>query len=168
MISLIRVDDRLIHGQAQMVLIKQHEAQDIIVIDDFTANNEMLKNIMKSTVPIGTRAVPITRERAVEVLRKAANNDRRCIVLTRVPSVYVECFKQIPELPQELNVASIQAPGADMFIHDASGNDIPPFHVTKEEVDAIKEIADMGVHVYLNLVPGRTELYEWDKIKDKN
>ena len=168
MIKLIRVDDRLIHGQAQMVLIKKYEAQDIIVIDDYTANNEMLKNLMKSVVPAGTRAVPITTERAPEVLKKAATNSKNVIVLTRVPSNYVECFKQVPELPKELNVASIQAPNADMFIHDAAGNDLPPFHVTKEEVQAIKDIADMGVHVYLNLVPGRTELYEWDKIKDAN
>ena len=168
MIKLIRVDDRLIHGQAQMVLIKLHDAQDIIVIDDYTASNDMLKNLMKSVVPAGTRAVPITAAKAPEVLKKAAANDRNVIVLTRVPSVYVECFKQVPELPKELNIASIQAKGADMFIHDAAGNDLPPFHVTKEEVDAIKEMADMGVHIYLNLVPGRTELYEWDKIKDKN
>ena len=168
MIKLIRVDDRLIHGQAQIVLIKQYEAQDIIVIDDYTATNEAMKNLMKSVVPAGVRAVPITRERAPEVLRKAAANSKNVIVLTRVPSVYVNCFKEVPELPKELNVASIQAKGADKFLHDANGNDLPPFHVTQEEVDAIHEIANMGVHVYLNLVPGRTERYEWDDIKDKN
>ncbi|MBE6104006.1 MAG: PTS sugar transporter subunit IIB [Erysipelotrichaceae bacterium] len=168
MINLIRVDDRLIHGQAQIVLIKKYDAQDIIVIDDYTASNEMLKNLMKNVVPAGVRVVVLTEEKAPAALKKAATNDRRVLVLTRVPSVYVRCFREVPEMPKELNIASVQAKGADMFIHDANGNDLPPFHVTQAEVDAIKEIAGMGVHIYLNLVPGRTELYEWDNIKGKN
>ena len=43
MISLVRCDDRLIHGQCMTVIVKAYDIQEIIVVDQFTATNAVLE-----------------------------------------------------------------------------------------------------------------------------
>ncbi len=160
MIKLMRVDDRLIHGQCMTVLVKRFEAKDIIVIDDFTASNAMLKKIFISAVPKTMHAIPCTVKESIDLLKDAVTNDRNTIVLARVPSVYAQVYKEVEGLPKELNIASVQAKDADRYITEFA-------HVTAAEVDAVKQIADLGVHVYFNLVPGQTQVFEWDDLKNK-
>ena len=45
MIQLIRSDERLIHGQCMTQVVKTYDIQEIIVIDDATAENALLKRI---------------------------------------------------------------------------------------------------------------------------
>ena len=39
MISLVRCDDRLIHGQCMTKIVKDYDIKKIMVIDEFTALN---------------------------------------------------------------------------------------------------------------------------------
>ena len=39
MLTLIRCDDRLIHGQCMTVIVKDYDIERILVVDDFTATN---------------------------------------------------------------------------------------------------------------------------------
>lgn len=159
MIKLMRVDDRLIHGQCMTVLVKMHEIKQIIVVDNYTATNKLLKSIFMSAVPKGMKAVPVTVEDAIPMVQEAASNDVSTLVLARVPSVMLELYKNT-DAPKELNIASVQASGADKYITKDQ-------HVTQAEIDAVKELGNMGVHVWFNLVPGKTAVTEWDSIKSK-
>jgi len=160
MIKLIRVDDRLIHGQCMTVLVKRFEARDIIVIDDFTASNALLKKIFISAVPKSMHAIPCTAAESIPLLQNALANDRNTIVLARVPSVYAGLFRKVEGLPKEINIASVQAKNADCHMTDFA-------NVNANEIEAIKELADMGIHIYFNLVPGQTAVIEWDDLKSK-
>ncbi len=159
MIKLMRVDDRLIHGQCMTVLVKRYEIKRIIVVDDYTATNKLLRNIFQSAVPKGIKAKPVTVEEAIPLVQAAAANDVNTLVLARVPSVMLEIFKNT-DAPKELNIASVQAKDADQYITQDQ-------HVTQAEIDAVKEMGEMGIHVYFNLVPGQTAVTEWDSIKNK-
>ena len=159
MIKLMRVDDRLIHGQCMTVLVKMHQIKQIIVVDNYTAQNKLLRSIFQSAVPKGMKAVPVTVEDAIPMVQEAVTNDVNTLVLARVPSVMLELFKNT-DAPKELNIASVQATGADRYITNDQ-------HVTQAEIDAVKEMGNMGVHVWFNLVPGKTAVTEWDSIKAK-
>ena len=48
---VVRVDDRLIHGQTIVAWCPTLAIQEIIAIDDESAKNPMLKSIMTMSVP---------------------------------------------------------------------------------------------------------------------
>ena len=56
MICLVRCDDRLIHGQCMTVIVKAYDIQEIIVVDEFTATNAILKTVFKTAVPPSMKA----------------------------------------------------------------------------------------------------------------
>ena len=51
MLTLIRCDDRLIHGQCMTVIVKAYDIEEIIVVDNFTATNSVLKTVFRTAVP---------------------------------------------------------------------------------------------------------------------
>ena len=53
MISLLRVDNRLIHGQVATGWISKSGASKIVVIDDKSAANEMLRDVLELATPPG-------------------------------------------------------------------------------------------------------------------
>ena len=51
MIKLIRCDDRLIHGQVIVRVISSFDINKIVIVDDFTASNEVLKSVFALATP---------------------------------------------------------------------------------------------------------------------
>lgn len=54
MIKLLRIDDRLIHGQVAMAWTKSVSADYIIVVDDASANDKMKQMILSLAKPVST------------------------------------------------------------------------------------------------------------------
>ena len=54
-IRLIRVDDRLIHGQVVTSWITQTGSKKIMIIDDELYENEFLKDVFAAAAPRGRR-----------------------------------------------------------------------------------------------------------------
>ena len=90
MISLVRCDDRLIHGQCMTVIVKAYDIQEIIVVDQFTATNAVLKTVFKTAVPPSMKADVFTVPDALPKIREALDNNVRTMVLMKSPVVYVE------------------------------------------------------------------------------
>ena len=76
MITFIRVDDRLIHGQCQTKIIPMNKINRVIGVDDNTANNPMLKRIFEMAAPSGVRVTVHTFEDALTPISKCMVNDK--------------------------------------------------------------------------------------------
>lgn len=81
MISLIRVDDRLIHGQVQTVWIGATGAKNIMVIDDETKKDEIACQVLKFALPSGMKLKILSVDEAVEVWQKAIDSPNNIMVL---------------------------------------------------------------------------------------
>lgn len=88
MITLVRCDDRLIHGQTMTVVVKINHIQDIIVVDDLTASNSILKAVFKTAVPANMNAGVYTVDEAVSKIKTALTNDVPTLVLMKTPITY--------------------------------------------------------------------------------
>jgi len=74
-LRLVRIDDRLIHGQVVAVWLRALGAERIVIVDDATARDEFLREVLTLAAPPG---VP------VEVL-DLASGAARCIELAASP-----------------------------------------------------------------------------------
>ena len=52
-LKLVRVDDRLIHGQVVAIWLKALNAKRIVIVDDRTARDEFLREVITLSSPPG-------------------------------------------------------------------------------------------------------------------
>ena len=159
MICLVRCDDRLIHGQCMTVIVKAYDIQEIIVVDEFTATNAILKTVFKTAVPPSMKADVFTVPNAIPKIQEALGNEVRTMVLMKSPVVYVELLKAMEELPKELNVGPMTKRKGSVSVH-------PAINLIAEEGEAVKEAVSMGAHVFFSQVPEQGRI-EWDEVKNK-
>ncbi len=159
MITLVRCDDRLIHGQCMTVIVKAYDIEEIIVVDDFTATNSILKTVFKTAVPPTMKADVFTIQDSFEKIKEAKDNNVKTLVLMKSPIVYLELLKAMDDLPKELNVGPMTKRKGSISVH-------PAINLMPDEGAAVKEAVSMGAHVYFRQVPDQA-LIEWEDVKDK-
>lgn len=159
MIVLVRVDDRLIHGQCMTVIVKANHISRIIVVDDLTASNSILRKVFQSAVPADMTAGAYTRQQAVPLIKEAETDDVRTLVLMKSPEVYRDLLGMVEGLPKELNVGP-------MSKRKGTTQVTPTCHLLPQEAQAVKEAVAAGAHVYFQQVPSQP-VVEWDDVKDR-
>ena len=159
MIKLVRCDDRLIHGQCVLRIIPRFEITDIIVVEDYTASNAMLKKIFMMAAPKNVSTVVVSTNESFDLIRKALTDSTSTLVLMKTPEVMDRLIAAIPEMPKELNIASLPStPGKVMIATGIYFND--------SQMASVKKMASEGVHIYMRLLPDG-EKAEWEDIKNK-
>lgn len=81
MITQIRVDDRLIHGQVAVVWAKELNAPLLVVANDEAANNEITQMTLKMAVPTGSKLLIRSIEDAIRVFKDPRGADKRMFVI---------------------------------------------------------------------------------------
>ena len=91
-IKMIRIDDRLIHGQIVAAWAKTLQIKRIWVVDNGVAQDDFIKNVMKMVSPAGTD-LKITGEDQIENLVSEFDNDEvNTLVLMKLPKVEKKIF----------------------------------------------------------------------------
>ena len=80
-ISTIRIDDRLIHGQIVTKWIKHADASSILVIDDNSAANPMMKTILSLAVPSGITLHVLGKADAISFIKNDTSRTKTLIIM---------------------------------------------------------------------------------------
>ena len=81
MIKLLRIDDRLIHGQVAVYWVNATGADTIVIANDKHATNAMLKMSLTVGKPAGSKMEVLTVAKAVDYLNNAANAKRKILLI---------------------------------------------------------------------------------------
>ncbi len=150
-----RIDDRLIHGQVMTGWSRTYKAQRIIVVDDATAANDFLCQVMGMSVPKGMEVKVYTEQEGLQAILND-EPDKRTIVLSKTPAVMLSLMKGGVSM-SELNVGGMGfQPGRKMVLRN--------IQISPEELKQLQEIAANGVHVFCQIVPDGKKI-ELDKVK---
>ena len=84
-ISLIRIDDRLIHGQVMTRWIKHVETTTILIIDDDLVNDDFMVSVLEMSVPKGISLKVVDVSSAITTLSTDADNEKY-LILTKGPN----------------------------------------------------------------------------------
>lgn len=84
-VVLVRVDDRLVHGQVMTSWQKATSANKFMVVDDEVASNDLMKTVLKGVVPAQIKLGVFTIEKAVDRLIKGFKPDDKVIMLMKTP-----------------------------------------------------------------------------------
>lgn len=149
MITMARVDDRLIHGQVAVKWSKELNISRIIVASDSIAKNAVQVAALKGAAPSGVKAAILSIEKAQGILNDPRSKDMRILLVSNDPRDILAVLKGIEERPV-LNVANfgrINGPiGDKQKVSDS-------VYLTEDDKVVLKEISDMGVEIIHQPVP---------------
>jgi len=143
-LKLVRVDDRLIHGQVVAIWLKALRAERIVIVDDRTAADEFLREILELAAPPGVPVEVHDVERGTQRVRDLAAAPEPIFVLMRSPLTAVRLREAGVEFPL-LNVGGMGAgPGRKVLYRNISAS--------PEEIEAMRRLEEMGTTVELRIV----------------
>jgi PTS system mannose-specific IIB component len=143
-LSLVRVDDRLIHGQVVAVWLRALGADRIVIVDDATASDEFLREILCLAAPAEVRVEIFSVIDALSPVTTYATHPDRTFVLMKSPVTALALRRG--GVPFEvLNVGGIGArPGRNPLFRNISASD--------EEIKAMRALEELGTRVEFRIV----------------
>ena len=144
-IKMLRIDDRLIHGQIVTAWAKNIQAEKIWIVDDGVAKDDFVKGIMHMVAP-GDRELIITGLADMPSMAEKLDSELgNTLILVKFPYVAKEIFKAGIKL-NELNIGGIGAsPERQKLFKYISASEV--------EKQTLKEIQDMGINVFFQVTP---------------
>lgn len=139
MISMVRIDDRLIHGQVAVMWSKQLGISRIIVASDKIAANDMQVNALKMAAPAGIKAFVLPIQKAVELVNDPRAKDMKILVLSNNPKDIYEVLQGIKEKPL-LNISNYGRIGGSISEKEKVTDTV---YVTNDDKEIFKNIFDM-------------------------
>lgn len=143
-LTLVRVDDRLIHGQVVAIWLKALNARRIVIVDDRTARDEFLREILVLAAPQGVAVEIHEVEPGIDRVRGLVADPEPVFVLMRSPLTALRLRQAGVEFPL-LNVGGIGAgPSRKPIYRNISAS--------PEELEAFRQIESMGTTVEFRIV----------------
>ena len=93
-IQLIRIDDRLIHGQVVVGWVKALNIDRLVVVNDAIAKNSMQKTLMEMAVPSGLKVSFYTVEEAAQNCKAGESKDRSLLSCFPIPRMWWNSVNQ--------------------------------------------------------------------------
>ena len=140
---LTRIDDRLIHGQVMTAWIKNKKADQVVIVDDGTANDEYMIEVLEMAIPEEIAIGIFTKEEGVEFFSQGL--DAPTILLVKGPEALnfmVEHGVQI----DEVDVGGMGARNDRSVLY----KNISTSH---EENEQFKSLLNKGVNVFIQVMP---------------
>lgn len=157
-VTLVRVDDRIIHGQTMTRWTKARSAHGIIVVGDKVANNELRKKVLKAAA--GDYKLGIYPEDVgIEKIGKAFEAPKPYFVIAESPVVFANLVENGADLGDVINVGPMNAkPGAKNLGNTTSLNEA--------DFKAFQYLHDQGYKLSFQIIPSEKPR-TWDFIKKK-
>ncbi len=143
-IQLIRIDDRLIHGQVVVGWVKALSIQRLVVVNDAIAKNTMQKTLMEMAVPSGLKVSFFTVDDVVKAC--AEDSKERSLLLFSNPVDVLEFAIKGGAL------SSVNVGG--MHFSEGKNQISKTVCVNNQDVAAFKELKRRGVELEVRAVPG--------------
>ena len=151
-VTVMRVDDRLIHGQIITRWIDYAEAKRILVVDDKAAGDSIQQMLLKLAVPSGIKLEILSKEDGIKRIQTDTNNDN-VLLLMRNPEEARQFLKMGFEI-KTINIGNISNSKSE------TGRKKVLDYIYLEERDAaaMRELLKMGIQLDVRAIPT-----EWSK-----
>ena len=151
-VALVRVDNRLVHGQVLEAWLPALDAHGILVVDDEAAGNVLARSAMALAIPPKVSFQVLRVPAAAELLRPGGKGPqgRRTLVLLRDVRDAVALHDAGVSIPQ-LNLGNV---------HFGAGRKqvSPSVFLNRDELSALDRLAAQGTRIEVRAVPSEPPL----------
>ena len=143
-IKLVRIDNRLVHGQVATSWIQHTKANLVLVANDVVSTNTMRQNLMNTIVPGHVQSRYFSLQKTADVIHKAA--DSQHILLIVENPIDVLWLKKNGVPIDHVNIGNMHGGDGKKAIAKAA-------YASEEEIQALKELVELGVVVEFQQLP---------------
>lgn len=142
---LVRIDDRLIHGQVILGWAHALHPDRIVVVDDTVAASSWQRRVYEAAVPSEIGVSILGVDEAVNFFVEGRFNNEKIFLLVESPKNILDLFRK------GVDIRSINVGG----LHHSEGKRcvLPYVFVSDQDIDNFKELMAMGVEVECRDVP---------------
>jgi len=145
-LGLVRIDDRLIHGQVVAVWLNHIRVDKIVIVDDGVAKDSFMQDVLRLSAPPGITVDARSVQEGIASLGSDVPNRERIMVLMKSPKTARRLFDGGIHF-SHLNIGGIGAgPGRKSLFKNIS--------MSEEEKSILKSLVKDGVKITLQTVPG--------------
>lgn len=144
--GLVRIDDRLIHGQVIAVWCKHRTFTQILIVDDAVAADPFLEEVLSLAAPPGLTVHVLSIDEGIEELQRDFPDRGTTMVLLKSPEAARKLYDGGVEY-EALNVGGLgSAPGRKSVFKNISASE--------EEIATLAYLMREGVKITFLTVPG--------------
>lgn len=148
MIVMVRVDDRLIHGQVAVGWTRILGATHIVVANDEVAKDNTQKMLLKIATPVSVKSTILPVAEAAAFLAAGKIGNDKVLVLVRDPQSLLTLIEGGVKL-EKVNIGNVRmAEGRERLTKEVAA--------TPEEIRAWKKLDEKGVELEALWLPGGT------------
>lgn len=152
-IVLVRVDNRLIHGQVLEAWLPHVQADSIVVVDDVIAQDPFRKQLMLAVVPSSVEVAIYSHQQFDETIQEAVCQSGKTLVLFSTPADALKAYRQGFHF-SVLNLGNMHVGPKKCCISQtlyADGNDLAD----------LEQLTELGVDLCAQCIPTDRVLH-WD------
>ncbi|HIY57046.1 MAG TPA: PTS sugar transporter subunit IIB [Candidatus Tetragenococcus pullicola] len=152
MISMIRIDDRLVHGQVAVKWSKELGIGRIVVVSDTIAKNEIQVSALKMAAPTGVKVACLPLAKAVNILNDPRSEKLKILVVTNDPKYVADLLPLLNEKPR-LNMANYGRIGGSLSDKQKVSETV---YLSDEDKQVLQKVFDMGFDFQYQPLPDDT------------
>lgn len=155
-IELVRIDDRLIHGQVVMAWSKAIAVKRMVVIDDQVAGDVIRKMLLETVAPPGVKVSVFTVAQGIQALQNNQFGSEKLLLLCTNPMTIVLLIEGgIPI--QKVNIGGMSFSLGKAQVTKAVS-------VNEDDRKAFKKLHEQGVVLEIQILPNDTPVDIMSKI----
>lgn len=159
-ISLVRIDDRLIHGQVATVWTKVSKCNRIIACSDEVAADTLRKTLLLQVAPPGIKAYVLPIDKAIAAYKNPKYADFKTLFLFTNPTDVVRMVEG------GVDIKSVNVGG--MCYKEGKTQITGAVTVNKEDIDAFKKLDEKGIELEIRKVASENKIELMGKLKSLN
>ena len=153
MICMIRMDDRLLHGQVAYAWKADLGYNAVVIASDEASKDDVKKAALKMCCPSDVRLAIRTVEDALKLLKNPKLESLRVLVVMDNPKDLLKLCKQLDEKPR-INLGG-------MTRRENTTELIKAVNATKEDIENLDNVLNLGFSIECRQVPSdRPVAYE--------
>lgn len=160
MLKLVRVDERLVHGQVAVGWTSNSGANTILVANDEAQNDKIKAMALDLAKPAGVKLYIRSVEESGSIVEKFASAKKaQVLVLVRTVPDALKLIKESNGVIKELNVGGLKFEEGKHKLNEFVA-------VSDEDIKDLKEIQEMGVKLDFRMLPRDKRLNLNDLLKE--
>lgn len=150
MIKLLRLDDRMIHGQIATKWARVLSVDRIIVINDEAAANELVKKSLMMAAPATCKVAIKSVAAAVELLRNPKAKDHDILLIVANPADLLAVVTQVAGI-HRVNIGNYGVLEKNDNVPRKRYNEY--FWYSREEAAIYRQLLEMGLECTIQIIP---------------
>lgn len=145
MVELLRIDERLLHGQVATTWVNAVSPDAILIANDEAATNEMSKLALKMAKPAGCKLAIKTISDAAELLNNPKADKIKIFVITRTIVDTLQLL-QLTDSVKKINLGGVKKREGGKMVAAS-------IFLNKEDIENLNKIEELVEEIEVRMVP---------------